>query len=156
MILVRDARVEDADAGSTVLRRSIIELRVADHRNDPALLDQWLRNKTPEHFRAWLARPDHALLVALREGDVVGVGSVSDTGYIGLNYVSPAARLAGVSAAMLVALEQRAIANGANRCHLTSTTTARRFYLARGYQEGDAPPEQIGVLRGYPMSKAFG
>jgi len=45
---IRDARVVDAPAARQVLRRSIIELCVADHRNDPAILTKWLANKTPE------------------------------------------------------------------------------------------------------------
>jgi hypothetical protein len=32
---IRDATPEDADEVCEVLRRSIIELRAADHRNDP-------------------------------------------------------------------------------------------------------------------------
>lgn len=36
---IRDAILDDAPAACDVLRRSIAELCVADHRNDPAILE---------------------------------------------------------------------------------------------------------------------
>jgi hypothetical protein len=42
MMEIRDAVVEDALAGCDVLRRSIVELCIVDHRNDPAILGRWL------------------------------------------------------------------------------------------------------------------
>jgi hypothetical protein len=77
--------------GCLVLRRSITELCIADHRN-PAILSRWLGNKTPENFVSWMTRPDNSLLVAFENGDILAVGSVADTGKVTLNYVSPDAR----------------------------------------------------------------
>jgi hypothetical protein len=45
---IRDAVADDAPAACQVLRRSIVELCAADHGDDPAILAQWLANKTPE------------------------------------------------------------------------------------------------------------
>ena len=45
----------------------------------------------------------------------------------------PDARFRGVSRALLKALEHRALERGNLKCHLISTETARRFYLAAGY-----------------------
>jgi hypothetical protein len=45
---IRDAVAEDAPAACQVIRRSIVELCVADHRNDPEVLARWLSNKTPD------------------------------------------------------------------------------------------------------------
>jgi len=45
---IRDATPEDADAACDVLRKSISQLCVADHGNDPAILNRWLSNKKPE------------------------------------------------------------------------------------------------------------
>jgi hypothetical protein len=44
----RRARVEDAAAACDVMRRSITELCLADHANDPTILEAWLANKTPD------------------------------------------------------------------------------------------------------------
>jgi GNAT superfamily N-acetyltransferase len=150
---IRAATPEDAAAACQVMRRSIAELCVADHRNDEAILTRWLDNKTPEVFASWVRRSDNSLFVAVEANRILGVGSVTDAGEINLNYVSPAARFRGVSRALLGALEARAVERGNTRCTLTSTETARRFYLANGYVETGSPVAIFGTSSGYPMSK---
>jgi GNAT superfamily N-acetyltransferase len=152
---IRDATPDDAIAGCDVLRRSIAELCTADHKNDPAILARWLGNKTIDNFLAWAGQPDHSLLVAVEDDRILAVGSVTDAGTIGLNYVSPDARFRGVSRALLRALELRATERGNTRCNLTSTETARRFYLSNGYTESGSPSGAFGASSGYPMSKAL-
>lgn len=154
-MLIRDATADDAEAACTVLRRSIAELCHADHHNDPAILTRWLGNKTPETFRSWIAQHDNFLLVAVKDGEILAVGSMTDAGRIGLNYVSPDARFRGVSRAMLRALEERAAGRGNEECVLTSTETARRFYVSNGYVETGAPVGEFGTTTGYPMSKTL-
>jgi len=88
---------------------------------------------------SWIAQPDNSLLVAVEDGSILAVGSVTDAGQITLNYVSPDARFRGVSRALLSALEARARERGNTRCTLTSTETARQFYQARGYVESGSP-----------------
>ncbi len=95
---IRDATPIDALAGCTVLKRSIAELCDADHKNDPAILARWLGNKTVENFVAWVEQPDNSLLVAVENNNILAVGSATDAGMIGLNYVSPDARFRGVRA----------------------------------------------------------
>ncbi len=151
---IRNAVAEDAIAACETLRRSITELCVADHRGDPDLLANWLRNKTPEAFVAWI-RPSNALLVAVEDDRILAVGCVTDLGEITLNYVSPDARFRGVSQALLAALEARALASGNSRCRLESTETARRFYLSNGYADEGAPTRKFGMASGYRMSKAL-
>lgn len=138
-------------AACEVMRRSIAELCVADHRNNQAILERWLSNKTPEIFKSWI-RPDNSLLVAV-DRRILAVGCVTDGGEITLNYVSPDARFRGVSGALLAALEGRAIERGNARCTLKSTETARRFYLERGYSEDGPADGKFGTSSGYPMSK---
>ena len=135
---IRDAVAEGAPAACRVMRRSITELCVADHRNDPTILTQWLGNKTPEIFASWI-NPANSLLVAVEDGGILAVGCVTNAGEIKLNYVSPDARFRGVSRAMLRALEVRAVERGNVRCTLTSTETARRLYQSAGYIEGGPP-----------------
>jgi GNAT superfamily N-acetyltransferase len=149
---IRDAVPEDASAACDVMRRSITELCVADHRNDPAILERWLANKTPEIFQSWI-RSDNSLLVAVEDNIIVAVGCVTNAGEITLNYVSPNARFRGVGKALLAALEARAIEQGNARCTLKSTETARRFYLAKGYTRDGPADGKFGKSSGYPMSK---
>jgi GNAT superfamily N-acetyltransferase len=153
---IRAATLEDAAAACQVIRRSIAELCVADHRNDTAILTRWLGNKTPEVFASWVRRPDNSLFVAVEANRILAVGSVTDAGEINLNYVSPDARFRGVSRALLGALEARAAERGNTRCALTSTETARRFYQANGYVEVGPPVGVFGTSSGYPMSKILG
>lgn len=124
---IRAATPEDAPAACQVMRRSITELCAANHQYDEASLRRWLSNKTPEAFVSWIQQPDNSLLVAVEEGTILAVGSVTDAGQITLNYVSPEARFRDVSRALLCALEARAAERGNSRCPLTSTETARRF-----------------------------
>ncbi len=150
---IRDAIPEDAAEACAVLRRSIIELCIADHHNDPAILARWLSNKTPEIVASWVAKPDSSVLVAVEGGAILGVGAVTDDGEITLNYVSPAARFRGVSRALLGALEARAIERGNSRCRLISTETARRFYRSAGYIEDGPPQHKFGSTSSIPMSR---
>ena len=150
---IRDAIADDADAACEVMRRSITELCVTDHRNDPTALSAWLRNKTPPNFLSWL-RPGNSVLVAVTGNDILAVGSVTDNGMITLNYVSPAHRFRGVSKAVLAALEARAVARGNDSCRLNSTATAARFYQANGYADDGAPETLFGIA-GYPMMKSL-
>jgi GNAT superfamily N-acetyltransferase len=150
---IRPATPDDAQAACDVMKRSIAELCVADHRNDEAILQRWLGNKTPETFRSWIRQADNSLLVAVEDGAILAVGAVTDAGQITLNYVSPDARFRGVSKALLGALEARAVERGNTRCTLTSTETARRFYRANGYVEDGTPVGTFGTSSGYPMNK---
>jgi GNAT superfamily N-acetyltransferase len=153
MVATRDAAPDDAVAACRVLRESISRLCVADHRNDPAILNAWLANKTPEIVAAWAVQEGNSLLLAVEGDAVFGVGSVTDAGEITLNYVAPVARFRGVSRALLVALETRAVERGNSRCRLTSTETAHRFYRSAGYRDDEAPTGEFGTSFGYPMSK---
>ncbi len=153
---IRDATSEDAAQACEVLRRSIVELCIADHRNDPAILARWLGNKTPEIVASWIASPGNSLLVAVEDAAILGVGAVTDDGEITLNYVSPAARFRGVSRALLGALEARAIERGNFRCRLVSTETARSFYRSAGYDEDGPPQHKFGTNSSIPMSRRLG
>ncbi len=112
LMQIKDAVAEDASSACRVLKRSIAELCEADHRNDPAVLARWLGNKTPVNFTAWVEQSDNSVLVAVENGEILAVGSVTDAGTIGLNYVSPDARFRGVSRALLRALEVRLLNAG--------------------------------------------
>jgi hypothetical protein len=56
-VVVRQATLADTERALLVVRQSITQLCVADHRNDAATLERWLANKTPEQFARWLADP---------------------------------------------------------------------------------------------------
>jgi GNAT superfamily N-acetyltransferase len=152
---IRDAQPADAPAACKVMRRSIAELCIADHHNDPETLHRWLANKTPEIVASWIANPTSTMKLAVEGHAILAVGSVTDSGEIQLNYVLPDARFQGVSRALMLALEARARETGATTCILTSTETAHRFYLGIGYVGNGTTCGKFGTTRGYPMSKSL-
>jgi len=149
---IREARIDDAVEVCRVLRRSIVELCRADHQDDPSVLEEWLRNKTPDQARSWITNPESYIFVATDDAAIIGVGAVSSSGQILLNYVSPDARFRGVSKAILNQMESKALELGHPACAVISTATARRFYRSAGYEQQGAPAVARGVT-GYPMVK---
>lgn len=154
-IEVRDAVHDDAEAMCVVLRRSIQELCVLDHKDDPETLDGWLSNKTPENVRSWIDSPDQRVFVAVDGEEICGVGATAASGEILLNYVSPDARFRGVSKSLLARLEEHLRVSGLTAASLTSTQTAHRFYLGAGYED-DGPPKMWRGGEVYQMRKALG
>ncbi|MDD3182280.1 MAG: GNAT family N-acetyltransferase [Alphaproteobacteria bacterium] len=151
---IRDAKLEDATAICEVLRQSVTNLCIGDHKNDPAILGAWLGNKTPETLKSWIEDSSSQMLVATEGDEVLAVGAIMDAGEITLNYVLPSARMRGISKKMVMALEARAKERGAKTCTLNSTGTARRFYLAMGYAEQEPKTGMFGAIV-YPMLKTL-
>lgn len=102
---IRAAKQNDVAEICIVLRRSISELCVADHNNDPQILDPWLANKTPENLETWIARAGQTYRVAVIGGQICGVGAVSATEGVLHNYVSPDFQYRGVRKTLMAALE---------------------------------------------------
>ena len=132
-IEIRTATLEDATAACAVLRRSITQLCALDHQNQPAMLESWLGNKNPQTVAAWIASPSNYTAVAVRVGEVVGIGLITQAGKLSLCYLLPEVRHAGVGKALLLALEQQALAWGVSVLKMHSTATARPFFESRGY-----------------------
>jgi GNAT superfamily N-acetyltransferase len=152
---IRPARSADAAEVCQVLRQSIAELCDADHHNDPAILNRWLANKTPEIVATWIDDPEGHMFVALENGAIVGVASMNAAGEITLNYVSPDARFRGVSKALLARLETEAAELGHMHCTLTSTVTAQRLYVSAGYLEDGRPTTGMFTAESIRMTKAL-
>lgn len=150
---IRLAEPRDSEVATNVVRRSITELCRADHHDDWATLDMWLSNKTPTNIGLWI-ETQH-VVVAIDDGNILGVAAMSKTGDARLNYVVPEARLKGVSKAMMANLEAKAIDLGLERMVLDSTTTARAFYLAAGYVSSGPSQPAFGLLISQLMHKVL-
>ncbi|WLI91556.1 GNAT family N-acetyltransferase [Massilia sp. R2A-15] len=131
--VIRPAAPDDAPAACTVLRRSILESCAADHRHDQARLDAWLGNKTPAQVVAWMSAPANHMLVAERDGALVGVALITQGGKLSLCYVLPEAQHCGVGKALLGAAEAKAREWGVGVLRLHSTTAGSGFYARHGY-----------------------
>jgi hypothetical protein len=149
VISVRPAVLADAEAMSDLLVASITALCVEDHGNRPDAVVPWLANKTPEGVRKWFANPENRLFVAEHDGALAAAGACNTKREIILNYVSPEHRFVGASTRLLAAMEA---ALGPGEARLTSTATAHRFYLARGWADAGELERYAGMIA-YPMRK---
>lgn len=149
MISVRPAVLADADAMSDVLIASITALCVEDHGSRPDAVAAWLANKTPDGVRKWFGNPQNRMFVAEHDGVIAATGGCNTKREIILNYVSPEHRFVGASTALLAAMEA---ALGPGQATLTSTATAHRFYLARGWTDTGEIERYAGMIA-YPMRK---
>src|SRR5262245_20464677 len=89
---IRPAKIGDAAEACEMLRGSITELCQADHQNDSRNLEAWLSNKTADNVRSWITNPNTYVIIATEGATIIGVGAVTSSGEIILNYVSPFAR----------------------------------------------------------------
>lgn len=149
---LRPATVDDAADACSVIRTSILACCHDDHRGDPAVVDAWLRNKTPECLRGVISAPNAFSLVAHVDGETVGFASALTTGVVTLCYVVPSVRFAGVGKALLSAIENHAIQTGVETLRLESTRTARTFYLRNGFV-AQGPSVLAFGMEGLPMGK---
>jgi GNAT superfamily N-acetyltransferase len=143
---------QDAEAACHVLRRSITECCAKDHHDEPAILEAWLKNKTPENVRTWFERAGSFPIIAELEGAIVGVALMSAKGEVALCYLVPEARFVGAGKALLSAIEVEAVRRGLDSLHLESTLTARPFYLRNGFEALGEPAVAFGVTA-FPMQK---
>ena len=153
-LTVRQARVSDADTCSAVLCASIRDLCTADHHGDEEIIRRWLANKTPETLRNWIPSPRTTIYVAEIDGNIAGVGAISDGSEVTLNYVSPDYRFLGVSRAILDGLEKALHDRGIRDAQLTSTATAHEFYRKAGWRDSGEPEMWLG-MQGFPMRKTL-
>ncbi len=152
-VFVRNAESGDAQAAADLLRRSITELCAADHQNDPATLERWLRNKTPERFLEWLASPENRVFAAIAGPALAGLGILGISGEIRLCYVLPGMNGRGVGTALLRAMEAEAREMKIERISLESSFTAMGFYKRRGWRPAGEPKPGFGVTMRYPLEK---
>lgn len=153
MVRTRLAKANDAILATDVVCRSIRELCVSDHHNDPGTLDRWLANKTPAHVESWIRNRDNHCVVGEIDNRLCGVGLLHDSGEIRLFYLAPGAQRQGLGRVIHAALEEHARAWGHQSLHLQSTDAARPFYEAMGYV-ASAPRNHLhGQLWCYPYRK---
>jgi GNAT superfamily N-acetyltransferase len=132
-IEIRTAEPDDARDACLVLRRSITECCTADHHDQSDILDGWLGNKTPDNVASWIASPSNYMLVALRDGELVGVALLTQAGKLSLCYLLPEVQHAGIGKAMLHAIETQARHWGISVLRLHGTASGRAFFARNGY-----------------------
>jgi GNAT superfamily N-acetyltransferase len=142
---IRIAASDDAFAACNVLRRSITECCVLDHKNDQDILGAWLGNKTPQTVASWFASPTNYALVALKDGQVIGVSLLTGAGKVALCYLLPEARGMGVGKALLANMEETACNWGVKALQLHSTATGEAFFASQGFVRSGHVRSPYGV-----------
>jgi GNAT superfamily N-acetyltransferase len=142
---IRIATTTDACVACAVLRRSISECCARDHGNDPAILQSWLGNKTPETVTCWFMSPTNFSLVAVEADVIVGVALLTRAGRLALCYLLPDARRRGIGHALLERIEAQARAWEIDVLQLHSTATAEKFYARHGYLSAGNVRSSYGI-----------
>lgn len=142
---IRIAASADAAGACNVLRRSITECCVADHNNDPAILNAWLGNKNTQTVASWFESPTNFSLVAVDQGAVVGVALLTAAGKLALCYLLPEARHKGAGKALLARIEAQAASWGVKALQLHSTASGEAFFARQGYLRSGNVRSPYGV-----------
>lgn len=144
-IEIRIAVAEDAVAACHVLRRSITECCVEDHHHDPAILEAWLGNKTPDMVASWFASTRNFSIVAIEDGVLIGIALLTRAGKLSLCYLLPEALRHGAGKALLARIEAQAMEWGIKSLQLHSTATAAHFYASCGFIASGKVKSPYGV-----------
>jgi len=150
--MIQPAQPDQAAEICAVIRRSITELCVEDHGNNPEKLARWLENKTVENCEQWLFNRHSQAFVALENDQLVGIIHLDHEGFVHLCYVLASVMGLGVGKQLLQTAEAHARQWGLEEITLESTATAWGFYKSQGYQLMQVPVSADGMLF-YPMRK---
>lgn len=143
---IRPARAEDEDA--------VLALVGADEITRGRVRGPWPADAQREGFRRIVAADDHDLLVAVRDGAVVGVVQLSflpefardgDRAQLETMHVAASERRRGTGRALVDDAVARARTRGCGLVQLTSGTfrpDAHRFYAELGFE-----PTHVGFKR---------
>jgi GNAT superfamily N-acetyltransferase len=142
---IRIAVASDAVAACNVLRRSIAECCLLDHKNDPVILGAWLGNKTPEMVANWFTSTSNFSVVAFEADTLVGVALMTRAGKLQLCYLLPEALNRGIGLAMLKRIEAEALEWGVKSLQMHSTSTAAAFCERQGFIRSDQMISSYGV-----------
>jgi putative acetyltransferase len=159
-VRIRPAVPADAEGVSRVLFEAV--RRTAAPFYPPDIIESWA---TPPdetrhaQVRSAIAGQDELCLVAERDGEVVGFGSIIPaSGELRAVYVHPDAGRSGVGSALLRDLEQLATARGLPELHMDASLNAEAFYAHHGYQvieRGIHPMSSGGQMACVKMRKSF-
>jgi N-acetylglutamate synthase-like GNAT family acetyltransferase len=130
---IRAARLEDAETVWHVHITSIRELCAGWYTEEEITV--WTGRLEPGAYRR--AIEAHVMVVAERDGDVVGFGELDlERGEVVAVYVLAAVAGRGVGADLLAHLEETARAAGFARLTLCASLNAEAFYARRGWRAG--------------------
>jgi N-acetylglutamate synthase-like GNAT family acetyltransferase len=94
---------------------------------------------------SWFSSPTNFSLVAVNDGEVIGVALLTGAGKLALCYLLPEACGKGVGKALLARMEEQACSWGVKALQLHSTATGHAFFAGRGYVDAGKVRSPYGV-----------
>lgn len=149
---IRRYKSEDYDELLRLFYATVHSVNLRDY--SPAQADVWADGKPDRE--AWdRSLQEHFSLVAVRDGQLVGFGDMTEDGYLDRLYVHKDLQGQGIAAALCEALE-RAVPAESFVTH--ASITARPFFERRGYVTvREQQVERKGILlTNYVMEKRNG
>jgi putative acetyltransferase len=126
---IRPATPADAEALCALHKEAVRRLCLGAYTAED--IEAWLREREPQGFRHAMTAGGETMLVAERDGAVVGFASIKQSVLFGL-YVDPA-KGRGAGQALLQAVEKEVQRRGATVLSLQSTLNAVPFYRKHGF-----------------------
>lgn len=130
---IRPAGPADAEAMCTLHKAAVRSLCAGAYTTDE--IEAWLRDREPAGYRQAMTEGGETMLVAERDGAVVGFASIKQSLLFGL-YVDPG-QGRGAGRPLLEAAEDLVRRSGATVLSLQSTLNAVPFYRKHGFMRQD-------------------
>ncbi len=159
MFSIRRTDLEDSQAVCRIVRKSIIETCVKDHKQDEVVQEEWLKNKTPDNFKNWISAKDNLSLVAVDDTDkpigFILAKLAMPKAELLLNYIASNHTGRGVGYGLYNELEQALMRRGIDEIITHSTQTAREFYSRMGFSLIGWAADPSGWQAEIPMKKGL-
>jgi len=151
-VIIEKARREQLGAIDEVISDAIVNLCEQDHMNQVQHIETWLAQRSPGILEQLLFSGDAQGFVCIIDGHIVGIAHINAKGQMKLCYVHSEYTGRGIGRALVAAVEQQAGEWGLEQITMTSTKTAKDFYLTLGYSQSSDPIPCFG-MPGYPLKK---
>lgn len=153
--ILRPGTVDDVAAITALFAETIRTVNARDYNQRE--VEAWSAGAADR--QAWRAKLlEQSFFLAHRDDELVGFGSVTDSGYLDYLFVHRDHQRRGVAAALLARLEREAREHGQSDIWAYASKTALGFFLRHGFRhEGDKETTVRGVrFRSARVIKSLG
>lgn len=135
-IAIEPAKPEDAQALLEIHAAAVHQTAAPYYSQE--ILDNWSRlpitgDRIERVKQRWIENPDHRIVVAKHNSQVVGFGFIDSHSQLRGLYVHPDHGRCGIGADLLAALEQAALALGLKHLQADASLNAEGFYRKQGF-----------------------